>query len=350
MASIFKVASGKWRVQVRRKGQAPISEYFTSHAEAVRYARGLEVDFDRQKRTPAGVRTTFATVIDAYTNSLRHKVGTTKEWNLQMLKDRLGHVRIDELTQARVSEFLKQRERDGAGPVTNMQTFSYLRTALRYGGAHIEAGEAIAEALTRMQLLWDAMMHTKQIANSKHRDRRPTDEELVQLMDHFDSRPRSKMPMTDIMLFAICTAMRQGEILRIRWEDFDEEKRLILVRGRKDPTQAGGRDQSIPLLHGHVRVANKAQDPVEIMLRQISARRRTGTIFPHSKPTVVNAWIHATDTLKINDLTFHDLRHDGVSRMFEAGYDIPQVAAVSGHKSWKNLQRYTNLRPEKVQR
>jgi site-specific recombinase XerD len=50
----------------------------------------------------------------------------------------------------------------------------------------------------------------------------------------------------------------------------------------------------------------------------------------------------------IKDLRFHDLRHDGVSRLFEAGYDIPRVALVSGHKKWETLRKYTNLRPESL--
>jgi integrase len=48
--------------------------------------------------------------------------------------------------------------------------------------------------------------------------------------------------------------------------------------------------------------------------------------------------------LAIDDLHFHDLRHEGVSRLFEMGRTIPQVASVSGHRSWQSLQRYTHLR------
>ena len=59
----------------------------------------------------------------------------------------------------------------------------------------------------------------------------------------------------------------------------------------------------------------------------------------------------ACKKLNIEDLHFHDLRHDGISRMFvPGGYSIPEVAAVSGHKSWKNLQRYTQIRPEELHR
>jgi site-specific recombinase XerD len=50
--------------------------------------------------------------------------------------------------------------------------------------------------------------------------------------------------------------------------------------------------------------------------------------------------------LKIIDLHFHDLRHEGTSRLFEAGFSIEQVALVTGHKDWKMLRRYTHLKPE----
>ena len=351
MASIFKTASGKWRVQIRRKGHPAISEYFSSHAEAVKYARGLEVDFDRQKRTPAGLRTTFGAVVDAYETNLKKGMGTTKAWNLSMLRDRLGHLRLEELTKTQLTVFIKKREVEGAGPSTNGQTMMYLKVVLRYGGAQTDADDAVAVALANVQTLWDAWRHTGRVSHSNERDRRPTDEELVQLMDYFDSRPRSTLPMTDIMLFAVCTAMRQGEIVGrkgIIFEDLDVTKRTLLIRKRKDPTTDGGRDQVIPLLAGHVTIANVTYDPIEIALRQKGARRMLNRVFPYSKPTIVNAWRVACQALGIDDLHFHDLRHDGVSRMFEYGYDIPQVAAVSGHKSWKNLQRYTNLRPENI--
>jgi integrase len=48
--------------------------------------------------------------------------------------------------------------------------------------------------------------------------------------------------------------------------------------------------------------------------------------------------------LGIEDLRFHDLRHEGVTRLFETGLTIPQVAAVSGHRSWSSLQRYTHIK------
>jgi integrase len=54
--------------------------------------------------------------------------------------------------------------------------------------------------------------------------------------------------------------------------------------------------------------------------------------------------LRACQLLDIVDLHFHDLRHDGVSRLFEIGRNIPQVAAASGHRSRASLKRYTHLR------
>ena len=56
----------------------------------------------------------------------------------------------------------------------------------------------------------------------------------------------------------------------------------------------------------------------------------------------------ACDALGIVDLHFHDLRHEGTSRLFDDGFAVQEVALVTGHKSWAHLKRYTNLRPESL--
>lgn len=63
-------------------------------------------------------------------------------------------------------------------------------------------------------------------------------------------------------------------------------------------------------------------------------------------PVVGTAFRRQCKGLKIEDLHFHDLRHEGTSRLFEAGFSIEQVALVTGHKDWKMLRRYTHLKPE----
>ena len=67
-------------------------------------------------------------------------------------------------------------------------------------------------------------------------------------------------------------------------------------------------------------------------------------IFPYSTSAISAAFIRACRFLEIEDLRFHDLRHEGISRLFELGKTIPQAAAVSGHRSWTSLKRYTHIR------
>jgi len=59
-------------------------------------------------------------------------------------------------------------------------------------------------------------------------------------------------------------------------------------------------------------------------------------------------WQRLMTKLQFDDLRFNDMRHEGISRLFEKGFQIPEVALVSGHKDWKMLKRYTNLRPENL--
>lgn len=156
------------------------------------------------------------------------------------------------------------------------------------------------------------------------------------------------MPIWDIVLFAICTALRLGEIVGeggVVWEDLDVGKRTLWVRNRKDPLVVEGNDSCIPLLVGPVVYRGQVIDPLEIILRQRNANQRTGRIFPYVENTISSIFCEAVADCGIENLHFHDTRHDAISRLFEHGFKIEQVALVSGHRDWKSLKRYTNLKP-----
>jgi integrase len=82
------------------------------------------------------------------------------------------------------------------------------------------------------------------------------------------------------------------------------------------------------------------------MLPQRIVTRGHGRVFPHNHSSVSAAFTRACDELKIEDLHFHDLRHEGTSHLFEAGLPIEKVALVTGRKHWRQLQRHTNLKVE----
>ena len=131
--------------------------------------------------------------------------------------------------------------------------------------------------------------------------------------------------------------MRLGEIIRIKWDDLNEADRTVIIRDRKHPREKVGNDQEVPLLG----------EAFEIVMRQ---PRTDGRIFPVTEGTVSTIFPRACRQLGIEDLAFHDLRHEGVSRLFEMGYSIEQVALVSGHRDWKMLKRYTQIKAKDLHR
>ena len=71
-------------------------------------------------------------------------------------------------------------------------------------------------------------------------------------------------------------------------------------------------------------------------------------MFPYNSRSLGAAFRRSVFEFGILDLHFHDLRHETTSRLFEAGFDIPEVSLVTGHKDWKMLRRYLNLQPRQL--
>jgi integrase len=185
------------------------------------------------------------------------------------------------------------------------------------------------------------MIASQNVGKGDERDCRPTQDELDRIISTLDANVRQQIPVGRIIRFAVATAMRQDEIARVEWRDFDAIGRMLLIRDRKDPRKKKGNDQRIPLLNV------SGYDAYKIIEEQGRfSNIRQGRIFPYNGRSVGTAFRRQCRELKIDDLHFHDLRHEGTSRLFEAGFSIEQVALVTGHKDWKMLRRYTHLKPE----
>jgi integrase len=105
----------------------------------------------------------------------------------------------------------------------------------------------------------------------------------------------------------VASAWRLGEITRVIWADLNKHHKTIIILDRKDPRNKYGNDQEVPLLG----------DAWTILNRQPKGDDR---IFPYNEKSVGTAFRRACRKLGIDNLHFHDLRHEGTSRLFEAGY------------------------------
>jgi len=171
------------------------------------------------------------------------------------------------------------------------------------------------------------------ISRSKERTRRPTLDELNKLMQHYEVvqfKRADCINMQRVILFAIYSTRRQEEITRMAYEDLDEERLEVIVRDMKNPGEKLGND------------VRTALTPEALQLIKLQGGT-AGAIWPYNSQSVSASFHRACEILGIEDLHFHDLRHDGISRLFELGWNIPRVATVSGHRSWNSLKRYTHI-------
>jgi len=172
------------------------------------------------------------------------------------------------------------------------------------------------------------------VTKSKERSRRPTLAEMDDILTYFENmhaRRKQQINMVKTIVFAMYSTRRQEEITRIKWASMDDDLQSVLITDMKNPGQKYGND-----VWCHV--------PDEAWRILKSMPRVEDDVFPYNARSVSAAFTRACHFLEIEDLHFHDLRHDGVSRLFEMGWDIPKVASVSGHRDWNSMRRYTHLR------
>lgn len=333
MASITLV-NNKWRALIRRKGHPTFCQTFGVKAAAIKWAREIEAAIDSGQAPKAdavaGRKLTVSDLIRTY-RKLRSKSrpisdDSNEHYTLKALDKGLGSLFASSLQVDDLVAYCEARGEGGAGPYTVNMDVGKLGTVMRLTAAHLklQLRDVVGEARPLLS-------HMHLIGGGGQRERRPTEDELHAIVRWLQAN-KAKV-YADAVLFAIPTALRRGEITRVRWVDVDASKKLLLVRDRKDPRQKVGNDQWIPLLNGAWELLQ-------------SQPKEDDRIFPLHPQTISKYFKEACDALGVPDLHFHDLRHDGISKLFEQGFDIPRVAIVSGHKSWNNLKRYANLRPE----
>jgi integrase len=274
---------------------------------------------------------TLAAVIERYIKESRNPVIGSKAQMLSAIKNSdLGDTKCSEIIANTLVKFARELT-ETVEPQTCGNYFSSLSnifTVARPAWGYPLSREEFDDALVVIRKLG-------LIRKANERSRRPTLEELDRLMEHFgrvrDNRP-SSIPMQKIVMFAIFSTRRQEEITLLRWDDLEEDR--ILVRDMKHPGDKGGNNVYCEL----------TPEAVAIIKSMPSDDAR---IFPYSTDAISAAFTRACKILAIEDLRFHDLRHEGISHLFEMGSTIPQVAAVSGHRSWTSLKRYTHLRQSK---
>lgn len=286
---------------------------------------------ERANRQGASVKEMIERYLDEYERI--RPLGKTKRATLKAIGETwLGEVLDQALSSQVLVDYARWRlgpEGGGIKPQTVSNDLAHLGSVLSVArpawGYEVDP-HAMGDARKVLRQLG-------MVSKSSERDRRPAKVELDRLLDYFfemQARKPSSINMPKVVAFALFSTRRQEEITRIRWDDLDERRQAVLVRDMKNPGAKIGNDVWCHL-------------PDEAWAILQSMPRGCPEIFPYNGDSISASWTRACKFLGIEDLHFHDLRHEGVSRLFEMDWDIPRVASVSGHRNWNSLRRYTHL-------
>lgn len=253
----------------------------------------------------------------------------------------IASCRLGELTAQALIDHIKRRRADPkCGPATALNDLVWVGVVMRAAQTAWSI-ECDPNEVTKAREFCAAK---KLVGKPGQRDRRPTTDELKALDAFFETQDqgfRADIPMRPIMWFAIYSSRREAEICRILVEDNREDsvvrngatitKRTGLVRDAKHPREKIG---------NHRRFVYR-DEAWQIMRMQPEST--DGRVFPYDSKSVGARFTRACQILGIEDLHFHDLRHEATSRLFELGMDIPEVATHTLHSSWTELKRYAQL-------
>lgn len=327
---------------IRRNPKHQESRSFPTRKSAEVWARKREKEIDlavaegRPLAKQADQGKTLGDVITAYVTDTMRPPGKTKAQVLRTILNEydIAKMRCDRIKSVDIINFAKElHKRPGVtSGVTVGNYLSHLSSIFKVAkplyGAPLDHNEMLSAIIVCRE-----MGFTR---TSGKRTRRPTMDEMNRIMEHFAEKHRrypQSAPMHRIVAFAMFSSRRLSEITRLRWEDYDRKNKRILVRDLKHPTEKEGNHQYVEL-----------PDPCCAIIDAMpKSRRYPERIFAFGEDAISAAFTRACKFLEIEDLTFHDLRHEAASRLFEMGRTIPLAAAVTGHRSWGSLQRYTHI-------
>lgn len=162
-------------------------------------------------------------------------------------------------------------------------------------------------------------------ADEKKRTRVLTRDEEARLLDACDG-PRTRLKA--IIICALDTGMRRGEILKLRWRDVNLETKRIHIQAMNTKTLSA---RLVPI-----------SSRLIAELKSLPQRDPSSRVFGITD-TVKRSWATAKGIAGIEDLRFHDLRHTCATRLVQGGFPIAEVSRILGHASVVTTFRYANV-------
>lgn len=309
-----------WKASVRKRGYPPQYRTFRSRKDAEAWALVIESEMTRGvwRDRSESESTTLAECLDRYLAEVvptkkggRREVDYVRQWKARPI----AHLYMSSVMGKDVAQAMKDMEAEGKGPNTIRLHLALLSHLFK-----------VARTDWGMEALDNPVGLVRKPKLPQGRDRRLVGDEEVRLVAACRA---INSELAAIVTFAIETAMRQGEILGMTWDDVDLHGRTVTLRLTKNGTK-----RVVPL-------SNTAFQLLANLPRQLN-----GQVWEYGQEGVKYAFSEARKKAEIKDLHFHDLRHEATSRLFEKGFNTMEVSAITGHKTLQMLKRYTHLKAE----
>ena len=314
MASIRQTTNKSWQVIIRRQGVPTQHKTFKTKTEAVHWAHQIEYEIDKGNRVDFNLanKVTINDIIDDY---LRQQELTfirdykREKSRLLLLKQQLGAYSLNQLTPSRIALFRDLRLSQGLSPATVIKDLNTLSKVIKLG-----------------QIGWGVYLTSNPISSIQkpkvvgHRVRRLSQQEEDILLN------QSSFQMRAIVIFAIETGMRLGEILSLSWNDIQQDM-AVLKETKNNEIR-------------YVPFTKKVVHLLQTLPKNIEDYRVF--YFWQTVSGFQSSWQRFKRSTNLVDLRFHDLRHEAISRLFEKGLNHMEVASISGHKSMQILKRYNH--------
>ena len=320
MASIRK-RNSRWEVRVRRSGYPTQTKTFTHKSSAQMWAREAELALEQGKLTcrPQRLSMTLEEAVQRYLAevSIHHKGHDVERYRFLSLLERLGRTRsLVAITSKDIATLRTDRlQRVSSGSV---------RRELNLLSSLFE----IAKNEWGANNLSNPVRAVKRPTDSTARDRRLTPAERDGLLSEAAKLGNSQVHLA--ILIALETAMRQGEILNLRWNDVDSNRGTISVRHTKN---------------GHNRQVVISE---QLSAHLLNTHRANDALFSLTASGLQQAFRKLARRLQMHDLRFHDLRHEAISTFFERGLTVPEVQLMSGHRTLDQLMRYAHATSQAI--
>lgn len=318
MATISK-RGNRWFAQVRRKGYPAVYKTFGSKSDAMVWTRVQEAQIDRAEVGPTKLprSLTLKGILERYLAEITPQKRSAESERLRLMKlmrHPVCSLPLSDVSSSAIASFRDERIKvAAAGTVCRELSLIHhaLEVARREWGFRIPVNPVQSVTKPRLQ-------------NARNRRLRGGELERLQ-----SALAQTRNPLVgSIVLFAIETGMRRAEILSLQWSLVSLDQRTAHI-----PVSKTGKARTIALSPRAIAILSTRRDLTE----------GEGLVFPITANAFRLAWERLRTRAGLKDLRFHDLRHEAISRFFEIGLALPEVALLSGHRDSRMLLRYTHM-------